>query len=84
MSKKVFPGYSGLNYRVASVAGQQIEGVTKYKKDVYKQCGKDMSQLQESFWKQKEKRQNNGAAYKAQFNEKGTERKKYMLHDLKL
>ena len=39
---------------VASVAGQQTQGVTKYKKDVYKQCAMEMSQLQESFWRQKD------------------------------
>ena len=55
---------------MASVAGQQTQGVTKYNKDVYKRCGMKMSQLQESFWKQKEKRRNDGAAYKAQFNQK--------------
>jgi len=67
---KVFAGSAGLKYRVASVAGQQTQGVTKYNKDVYKRCGMKMSQLQESFWKQKEKRRNDGAAYKAQFNRK--------------
>ena len=67
---KVFTESGGLKYRVASVAGQQTQGVTKYNKDVYKRCGMKMSQLQESFWKQKEKRRNDGAAYKAQFNRK--------------
>jgi hypothetical protein len=67
---KVLAGSGGLKYRVASVAGQQTQGVTKYNKDEYKRCGMKMSQLQESFWKQKEKRRNDGAAYKAQFNQK--------------
>ena len=48
--------------------------VRKYNEDVYKQCGMKMSQLQESFWKQKEKRRNNVAAYKAQFSRKRRKR----------
>jgi hypothetical protein len=42
----------------------------------------EMSQLHESFRKQKEKRQNKDAAYKAQFKPKG-KRNKRRLHDLK-
>ena len=38
--------------------------------DVYKQCGIVMSQLQKPFWRQKEKRQNKDAVYKAQFKQK--------------
>ena len=45
----VFAGSGGLKYRVALVAGQQTQGATKYKNDVYQQCGMEMSQLQESF-----------------------------------
>ena len=46
---KVLAGSGVLKYRVASVTGQQTQGLTKYKIDVYKQCGMEMSQLQESF-----------------------------------
>ena len=42
---KVFAGSGGLKYRVASVAGQQTQGVTKYNKNVYKQCGMKMSNM---------------------------------------
>ena len=69
-NKKVFAGSGSLQYRVASVAGQQTQGFTKYMNDVYKRCGMVMSQLQESFWKQKEKRRNDDAVYKAQFKRK--------------
>ena len=55
---------------MASVGGQQTQGVTKYMNDVYKQCVMVMSQLQESFWRQKEKRRNDDAVYKAQFKRK--------------
>ena len=48
---KVLAGSGVLKYRVASVTGKQTQGLTKYKIDVYKQCGMEMSQLQESFWK---------------------------------
>ena len=64
---KVFAGSGSLHYRVASVAGQQTQEVTKYMNDVYRQCGMVMSKLQESFWRQKEKRRNEDAVYKAQF-----------------
>ena len=69
-NNKVFAGSGSLQYRVASVAGQQTQGVTKYMSDVYKRCGMVMSQLQESFWRQKEKRRNDDAVYKAQFKRK--------------
>ena len=68
---KVFAGSGGLvQYRVALVAGQQTQGVTMSINNVYKQCGMEMSQLQEYFWRQKEKLQNNNAVYKAQFKRK--------------
>jgi len=61
---KGFAGSGGsLQYRVASVGGQQTQGVTKYMSDVYKQCVMVMSQLQESFWRPKEKRRNDDAVY---------------------
>ena len=66
-NNKVFAGSGSLHYRVASVAGQQTQEVTKYMNDVYRQCGMVMSKLQESFWRQKEKRRNEDAVYKAQF-----------------
>ena len=66
-NNKVFAGSGSLQYRVASVAGQQTQEVTKYMNDVYKRCGMVMSKLQEYFWRQKEKRRNDDAFYKAQF-----------------
>ena len=73
---KVFAGSGGLQYRVALVAGQHTQGAIKYTKDLYKQCGMEMSQLHESFRKQKEKRQNKDAAYKAQFKRKSKQNEK--------
>jgi len=67
---KVFAGSGGLQYRVASVAGQHTQGATQYTRNVYKQCGMQMSALQESFWRQKEKRRSDDGAYKAQFKRK--------------
>ena len=69
---KVFAGSGGLQFLVALVAGQHTQGATQYtKKDAYyKQFGMEMSQLKESFWRQKEKRRNDDAAYKAQFKRK--------------
>ena len=66
----MFAGSGGLQYLVALVAGQHTQGATQYKKDAYKQFGMEMSQLKESFWRQKEKRRNDDAAYKAQFKRK--------------
>ena len=77
--KKVFAGSGSLQYRVALVAGQYTQGATQYKKDVYKQCGMEMSQqLQESFWRQKEERRNDETTMqptKTNSNGKGNETK---------
>ena len=84
---KVFAGSGGLKYRVASVAGQQTQGVTKYNKDVYKRCGMKMSQWQESSGNRRKsdgtmvqptRRNSIGKGNKTKRNEK------FMLHDLKL
>ena len=49
---KVFAGSSGLQYRVALVAWQHIQQrAAQCTKDLYKQCGVEMSQLHESFRK---------------------------------
>jgi hypothetical protein len=37
------------------LGSSSTQGATQFTKDVYKQCGMEMSQLQESFWRQKEK-----------------------------
>ena len=67
---KMFAGSGGLQYRVALVAGQHTQGAIQYTRNVYKQCGMQMSALQESFWRQKEKRCSDNGAYKAQFKQK--------------
>ena len=63
-------------YRVASGAGQHTQGATQYTRDVYKQCGMQMPALQESFWRQKEKRRSDDGAYKAQFQRKRKQNEK--------
>ena len=94
----MFAGSGGLQFLVALVAGQHTQGATQYtKKDAYyKQFGMEMSQLKESFWRQKEKRRNDFYSgdrkksdgtmmqpTKPNSNGKVNETKKYMLHDLK-
>ena len=50
------------------------KGATQYTRNVYKQCGMQMSALQESFWRQKEKRRSDDGAYKAQFKRRKLKR----------
>ena len=52
-------------------------------RNVCKRCGMQMSALQESFWRQKEKRRSDDGAYKAQFKRKRKRSEKYMQHDSK-
>ena len=73
----VFAGSGCLQYRFASVFGQHSQGATKYTKSIYKQCGMEITELkQELFWKQKEKRQNDDAVYKANLKQKRKRNKK--------
>ena len=51
---KVFTVSGGLKYSLASVAVQHKQVATQYTRDVYKQCGMEMTASQESFWRQKE------------------------------
>ena len=73
----------GLQYRVASVAGQHTQGATQCTRNIYKQCEMQMSALQESFWRQKKSEKVTMEPIKHNSNKRGNEAKKSMQPDLK-